>query len=186
MVRNSEFVLKTLDSVLTRTLPFRLHLLGGAALDLVYNIPRFSEDVDVMCSMAEGSLWETPEVTGALDRANKKLEVYNLYITHIFDENSLVHTEDWSDRLVSAPNESPSFRYFQYDAVSPEDIIISKLTRFDEKDKLDIVALMAACNITKVSISKLFDCVIVPEVWNESWEKGIEKWLAWDPNNRGI
>ena len=62
-MRNSEFILKTLDSVLTVALPFRLHLLGGAALDLVYNIPRFSEDVDVMCTMAEGSFWETEEIT---------------------------------------------------------------------------------------------------------------------------
>ena len=179
MERNSEFILKTLDSNLTITLPFKLHLLGGAALDLVYNIPRFSEDVDVMCSLAEGDLWETPEITHALEITNKKLEAHNLYITHIFDENSLVHTKDWAERLVSAPPNGPSFRHFQYDAVSAEDIIISKLTRFDEKDKLDIEALMAACNITKKSISTLIGYVSVPDVWTESWEKGIEKWKAW-------
>ena len=97
------------------------------------------------------------EFSNALEKTNKKLEVHNLYITHIFDENSLVHTRDWTERLVSAPSDNPSFFHFQYDAVSAKDIIISKITRFDEKDKLDIVALMAACGLTKESISDLFD-----------------------------
>ena len=61
--------------------------------------------------------------------------------------------------------------------------IISKITRFDEKDKLDIVALMAACDLTKESISDLFDHVIIPEVWKESWSIGVDKWLAWDFKN---
>lgn len=52
-MRNSAFILRTLDDLLDRRLDVTLHLLGGAALDLVYGIERFSEDVDCICTMTE-------------------------------------------------------------------------------------------------------------------------------------
>jgi hypothetical protein len=52
-MRNSEFILRTLDNCLGEQLDVTLHLLGGAALDLVYEIQRFSEDFDCLCTMAE-------------------------------------------------------------------------------------------------------------------------------------
>ena len=99
-MRNSEHILRTLDSQLDEPLSIQLHLLGGAALDLVFQIPRFSEDVDLMCTLVEGHAFDNPTLQAALERTNDLLEPDGLYLTHIFDESGLVHTRDWVERLV--------------------------------------------------------------------------------------
>lgn len=55
---NSQYILETLDSFLEKPLSCKLHLLGGAALELIYSIPRFSEDVDILCAMSESKYWK--------------------------------------------------------------------------------------------------------------------------------
>ena len=126
---NSEHILQTLNSVLDKPLPITLHLLGGAALELVYELPRFSEDVDAMCTMGEAAFIDTDDFQNALRQTNSILEPEGLYITHVFDETGLVHTEDWVERLVAPNANSPRFEKLKYNALSPEDIIISKITR---------------------------------------------------------
>jgi hypothetical protein len=92
---NSQYILEKIDSFLTQSIPFSLHLLGGAAFDLV------------------------------------------------------------------------------------EDIIISKITRFDTKDRQDIRALMRSRNLNKNDIAYLMKEVDVPEVWKEAWELGLKEWGKW-------
>lgn len=180
-MRNSQFILHTLDDCLDRSLPVVLHLLGGGALDLVYGIQRFSEDIDVLCTMAEADAIDTQWFWQAVDVANERLAPHGLYLTHLFDEEALVHTPNWTKRLVPSPPEGPAFRHFQYDAVSPEDIIISKLTRFDEKDQADVRDLMRARGITKSDIDRLIDVVYIGDEWLESWEAGLRKWPDFQP-----
>lgn len=180
IIRNSEFILRTLDCHLTMTLPITIHLLGGAALDLVYGITRFSEDVDMMCSVEEGEHLDHADFQHALAATNDELESRELYITHIFVESSLVHTDSWLQHLVTPPPSAPSFVNFQYDALSPQDIILSKLTRFDEKDRLDIRDLMTCRSLTKDAVSTWLDRAIVPDVWQETWEKGVKAWHGWE------
>ncbi len=107
-MRNSEFILRTLDACLKTQLQIPLHLLGGAALDLVYGIERFSEDVDCMCTMTEAEVIDSDEFQNALAETNEKLEPEGFYLTHIFDENGLVHLPDWADRLVKPPADAPA------------------------------------------------------------------------------
>jgi len=114
-----------------RRLGVTLHLLGGAALDLVYGIERFSEDVDRICTMPEARTIDSDEFQNALASANDVLEPRGLYLTHIFDEDELVHLPDWTSRLTPPPSDAPTFCHFDYDAVSAEDIILSKFTRFE-------------------------------------------------------
>ena len=156
-----------------------MHLLGGAALDLVYDIERFSEDVDCICSLTEAQAIDNDEFQDALAATNDVLEPRGLYITHIFDEDELVHLPDWTARLVSPPSDAPTFRHFDYNAVSAEDIILSKFTRFDEKDRMDIEDLMRVRALTREAIDALIPSVVVPCVWAETWEAGLQKWQAW-------
>lgn len=179
-MRNSEFILKTLDDHLKQRLPVSLHLLGGAALDLVYDIERFSEDVDCICSLTEAQAIDSDDFQTALAATNDVLEPRGLYITHIFDEDEIVRLPDWASRLTPPPATAPSFRHFAYDAVSAEDIILSKITRFDEKDRLDIQELMRVCAIKRERLDALIPGVVVPDVWSETWESGLSKWRAWD------
>jgi len=179
-MRNSEFILTTLDNHLEQRLPVSLHLLGGAALDLVYDIERFSEDVDCICSLTEAQAIDSHDFQNALAATNDVLEPRGLYITHIFDEDELVHLSDWTSRLTPPPAAAPTFQHFAYDAVSAEDIILSKITRFDEKDRLDIKELMRVCAIKRESLDALISMVVVPDVWGETWEAGLLKWRAWD------
>jgi hypothetical protein len=158
---------------------FRIHLLGGAALDLVYGISRFSEDIDMMCSVEESEAVDHPDFQRALATTNDQLQDKGLYITHIFSAASLVHIDNWLEHLVVPPASAPTFVNFQYDALSPQDIILSKLTRFDEKDRLDIRELMACRNLTKPAISAWIDQAIVPDPWQELWIKGLKAWEAW-------
>jgi len=178
-MRNSEFILSTLDECLDRRLDVRLHLLGGAALDLVYGIERFSEDVDCFCALTEARAIDSDPFQNALANANEVLEPRGLYLTHIFDENELVHLPDWTSRLTPPPSDAPTFCRFDYDAVSAEDIILSKFTRFDEKDRLDIEDLMRVRAVTREVIDALIPSVVVPDVWIETWETGLRKWRTW-------
>jgi hypothetical protein len=182
-MRNSEFILATVDKCLSRRLPVTLHLLGGAALDLVYNIERFSEDVDCFCSLTEAWVFDSDEFHNALATANAALEPHGLYLTHVFDEDELVHLPDWTSRLTNPPPAAPVFQHFAYDAVSAEDIILSKITRFDEKDRMDIQDLMRTRAITADRIDQLIASVVVPDVWSETWKAGLRRWRAW---NSGI
>jgi hypothetical protein len=179
MQRNSAFILDTLDQCLDRKLEVTLHLLGGAALDLVYGIQRFSEDVDCLCTMTEARTIDSDQFQSALLKANKVLEPLGLYLTHIFDEGELVHLPDWTTRLTPPPPDAPTFRHVDYDAVSAEDIILSKFTRFDEKDRLDIEDLMRVRGLSREAIDALIPSVVVPGVWTETWEAGLKKWRAW-------
>lgn len=178
-MKNSEFILATLDECLKERLVVPLHLTGGAALDLVYGIQRFSEDVDCLCTLAEAPMIESDVFQNALAETNRRLEPRGLYLTHIFDEEELVHLPDWASRLTPPPPGAPVFRHFAYDAVSAEDIILSKLTRFDAKDQGDIADLMRACSITRESIDGLLGSTAVPAVWSETWNSGLRKWERW-------
>lgn len=180
ITRNSELILRTLDRNLAMPLPFKIHLLGGAALDLVYGISRFSEDVDMMCSIQEGEYIDHPDFQRALESTNDQLRDRELYITHIFTEYTLVHTKNWLEHLVVPPSDAPTFARFQYDALSPQDIILSKITRFDEKDRLDIRDLLICRNLTKQALSAWIDQVVVPDLWNEAWNKGLTAWDRWE------
>jgi hypothetical protein len=182
-MRNSEFILRALDQCLPRRIGISLHLLGGGALDLVYGIARFSEDVDCVCTLAEAHTMDSEEFQNALEKANDLVEPQGLYLTHIFDEDELVHLPDWTSRLTPPPSDAPTFRHFDYDAVSAEDIILSKLTRFDEKDRLDVEDLMRARAITREMIDLLIPTVVVPDVWMETWQSGLQKWRAWRPRH---
>ena len=182
-MRNCEFILETLDKCLSHQLDVTLHLLGGAALDLVYDIERFSEDVDCICAMAETPAIDSDTFQDALAKANSLLEPRGLYLTHIFDEDELVHLPDWVARLTPSPAGCPTFRHLSYDAVSGEDIILSKITRFDEKDRLDIEDLMRVCAIDKAAIDALIPSVVVPDVWAETWKTGLTKWRDWTPTS---
>lgn len=180
VMRNSAFILETLDQCLDLRLDVTIHLLGGAALDLVYGIERFSEDVDCICTLTEARTIDSDTFQNAVANANEMLEPQGLYLTHIFDEDELVHLPDWTSRLTTPPPDAPTFCRFDYNAVSAEDIILSKLTRFDEKDKLDIAALMRSRAITREMIDALIPLVVVPDVWNETWQAGLLKWRKWD------
>jgi hypothetical protein len=175
-VRNSEFILRALDDCLSEQLSIALHLLGGAALDLVYGVQRFSEDVDCMCAMDETDTIDSALFQDAVTQANERLQPHGLYLTHVFDENALVHTADWRRRVVAPPPGAPVFRQFRYDALSPEDIIVQKLTRFDQKDQADVRDLMHACGIAKADLAPVIAVVSVPQEWQETWTAGLRRW----------
>jgi len=82
-MRNSEFILQALDECLERRLHVTLHLLGGAAIDLVYGIRRFSEDVDCMCTLTEAETIDSEEFQKALSATNNILQPRGFYLTHI-------------------------------------------------------------------------------------------------------
>lgn len=178
-MQNSEYILATLDDCLKQRLTVPLHLTGGAALDLVYGIQRFSEDVDCLCTLTEAAAIDSPAFQDALAETNRRLEPRGLYLTHIFDEDELIHLPDWTSRLTPPPHHAPVFKHLQYDAVSAEDIILSKLTRFDAKDQMDIGDLMRVCSITRNRIDGLIASAVVPEVWSETWSAGLQKWARW-------
>lgn len=180
-MRNSEFILRVLDECLSQDMPVALHLLGGAALDLVYGVQRFSEDVDFMCALDETAAIDAPFFQDAVTCANDSLGPHGLYLTHIFDEGALVHTPDWRQRLVPPPAHSPLFQHFRYDAVSPEDIIVSKLTRFDEKDQADVRDLMQACGLASGHLEPFIRSAVVPADWEETWAAGLRKWRVFVP-----
>jgi hypothetical protein len=180
-MRNSEFILATLDDCLGNRLAVPLHVTGGAALDLVYGLQRFSEDVDCLCTLAEATAIDSPAFQKALAETNRILEPRGLYITHIFDEDEIIHLPDWTSRLTPPPPDAPVFKHFAYDAVSPEDIILSKLTRFDAKDQMDVADLMRECSITRARVDDLIGSAVVPAVWSETWNAGLRKWACWRP-----
>ncbi|RYZ70811.1 MAG: hypothetical protein EOP09_05560 [Proteobacteria bacterium] len=156
-MNHPETILRTLDRHLTR--PVRLILYGRAALALGFpdSPSEFSAtmDVDAILPRVELSAIEkNDDFWSALERSNTELEPSGLYITHLFVDDQLILTPDWTQRLKAVQLEDLKFlQLFRPDA---GDLILTKMMRVDPQDRSDIAFLLDrfSGNITKDYIER--------------------------------
>lgn len=104
-----------------------IYFLGGSGCILGSYIERATLDVDFVDLNYEASV-------GKIFRLFDKFDMLDLYVTSV--------AEGFEDRATKLPG----FAWLEFYVLSAEDIIVSKISRYSEKDKEDIEALMTYCN----------------------------------------
>ncbi len=104
-----------------------IYLLGGSACILGNYLDRATFDLDFIDINYEASV-------GKVFRLFDRFDMLDIYVTPIAD--------DYEERVFKLEG----FTTLEYYVLSREDIIVSKLGRFSEKDREDIAILIEECN----------------------------------------
>ena len=128
-------IASTLTQVSKRTLPVRMYVAGGAALHL-YTGQRISQDIDASFSHRV-ALPDDLEVSYQDADGTAKL----LYFDRQYNDTlGLLHEDAYDDSLpLKLDGVDPAL--LDVRLLSPLDLAVSKLGRFSEQDRDDIVAL---------------------------------------------
>jgi hypothetical protein len=132
-----------LDRHLTH--PVRLILYGRAALSLGFpdSPAEFSTtmNVDAILPRVElSAIEENDDFWTALEKTNAELEPSGLYITHLFVDDQLILTPDWTQRLQVV--ELDDLKFLQLFRPDAGDLILTKMMRVDPQDRSDITFLL--------------------------------------------
>ncbi len=138
----------TLATVPARHLPVRMYVAGGAALHL-YTGERVSEDVDAVFSR-QIALPENLEVAYQDSDGAARL----LYFDRQYNDTFALMHENARDDSVPLSLPQIDARALDVRLLSPLDLAVSKLSRFSEQDRDDIVALARHRRITGASLRK--------------------------------
>ncbi|WPX08708.1 DUF6036 family nucleotidyltransferase [Anaerocellum danielii] len=134
LLKDAEKVAKALE-----IRPFSLYLLGGCACILGEYLDRATRDFDILDLNYPSEIGKVLRFLGDFDL----LEYESTPIAPSFKERS--------KRL-------DGFDYLSVYILSKEDIVVSKIIRFDEKDIEDIDKLMPSCN--KELINKIIEEIL--------------------------
>lgn len=169
MAREAAVILETLDRHLRG--PAEIRLLGGGALTLAYGHERSTEDVDLLQDDAEiEAMLETADFGHALDDTNAELEPRGLYLTHIWGPEQLILADGWRERCRQV--DMRTLTRLRVTALSPADLIISKLVRADDGDVADMEFLLRT-HTTRAEVERLLDAVRIPELFREVWPQNV-------------
>ena len=115
----------------TKTEPFEIYLLGGAGCVLAGYLERATRDFDII----------DLDYAASLGRVMKPLEPFDL-----IEPQLAALAPEYKKRAILLPQ----FEYLSVYVLSCEDIILSKLTRFNERDSHDISELLPSADISLV------------------------------------
>jgi hypothetical protein len=154
-----------------------LTLIGKSAIWLGYEDPPsgygVTADVDTVVPAEYSEVmdhdlafWES------LKEANAALEPYGLYLSHIFEQNSVFLRADWASHRVRLSR--PGTRHLVLFRPATLDLILTKMMRGDDPQHMEEIQWM----ITKdrISRSQMLDCLdaaVIPDddpVWQELFE----------------
>lgn len=177
-MNHPETILRTLDQHLIG--PTRLILYGRAALALGFpdSPAEFAAtlDVDAILPRVELSAIEKDDhFWAALEKTNAELEPAGLYITHLFVDDQLILTPDWTQRLI--PIELTKFKHLHLFRPDVGDLILTKMMRVDPQDRQDIRFLIEQMSIPDLD-SYLTRATLpdIPEIQHAFDEN--QQWLA--------
>lgn len=124
---------------LTQKIP--LYIFGGAAVVIAYGSKRGTLDIDAYIEdrAIKGKLLEW---AGQGSELEKK---HGLYFHNANTELMLIETPDWKERSVEIL--SGKLKHIQVMALGKEDLILSKLSRYNDRDREDIQFITGKYNI---------------------------------------
>ena len=151
-----------------------LVLFGGGAMTLAYRSQRATEDLDILVGESQLQLYAEQGLGEVFDQVNRQLEPMGLYIRHLWSPLQEVLTQNWEQKLVHIDpwwNNS----LLQLRAISPLDMIASKLVRFDDVDREDIRYLIAEGWVQKEDLQSFPSQLLIPIAWETEANKIKER-----------
>ena len=162
---NAERILRVLDAQLDHEV--ELTLFGRAALVLGYPHPpqgiENTRDVDAIIPASQSAEIESDhQFWTALEHTNREIEGEGLYLTHLFDENQIIHAPGWLGRRVRIT--LPDFHRLRLFRPATQDLILTKMMRgLDESDWQDITFLIGQDDFEHLAFSDALEGAIFPE-----------------------
>jgi len=115
--------------------PVEIHCLGGFVLHVMFDLPRPTADIDFISATPKDAASELMEIAGHGTPLAKKHRLY-LQLVTVSD-----FSDDYDTRLIHiAPG---TLARLHLRALSPEDLVLAKLTRNSPKDIHDVRFLAA-------------------------------------------
>ncbi len=159
-------ILRSLDKNLSH--PIKLLIYGKAAIALGFPTPPgdagTTMDVDAILPMSElDAILQDEKFWDALDKTNRELESDGLYMTHLFQEDQVILSSNWSENTV--PIEL-GLNHIQLRRPAVIDLVLTKMMRGnDPKDLEDVRFLIATGKIKPNELRQAFETAILPDVW---------------------
>jgi hypothetical protein len=114
-----------------------LYVLGGAAVVLAYGSRRATMDIDAY--IADGRYMEL--LLGWAGAGSELERRHGLFIHGANTELMLIETPDWLTRSKTILR--GKFKYLTVKVLSREDLVLSKLSRYNDRDRSDIAVILA-------------------------------------------
>lgn len=134
-----------------------VYILGGSGCILGGYLDRGTLDIDFIDLSYDASV-------GRVFRLFDRFDMLDLYVTPVAD--------DFEARAVKIEG----FHYLSFYALSKEDIIVSKLGRYSDKDREDIGLLIMDCD--KQLLNKLIENILSKENFSNRIRSEVQKnWL---------
>ena len=175
---NALIILKELDARLKA--PIRLVLFGRGALALGFepSLPKWTQtlDLDAIIPKQEEKEFEgNDDFWTALEAANAVLGQKELYFTHLFNEDQIILSNDWYEKIERLAQRLKKVVLYR---PSTLDLILSKTARADDpEDRADILELIRREKIDLSTIENAFEEARIPEI--EDLQTQFEKAKAW-------
>jgi hypothetical protein len=131
--------------------PVEAYIAGGAAVHLLTEV-RVSDDLDIALSHA----LQIPNDLSVLWFDDEGY-VQTLTFDNNYNQTLGIMHHDYVDRLIPYKNIEDKFKIY---VLSPIDLIISKISRFNDKDREDIKSLIEKSNIHKDELRLLASMAI--------------------------
>ena len=162
---NALIILRELDAKLRA--PIRLVLFGRGALALGFQpaLPKWTQTLDVDAIIPiqeENEFEENDDFWTALEAVNDALGHKELYFTHLFNEDQIILSKGWHEKIVPLPLHLRNVVLYR---PSTLDLILSKTARADDpEDRADILELIRRENIGLSTIESAFQEARIPEI----------------------
>ena len=118
-----------------------LYILGGAAAVIAYGSRRGTMDID---AYIENRAIKS-KLLGWAGQGSELENKHGLYLHSANTELMLIETPDWKERSVEILH--GKFKHLQVMAISKEDLILTKLGRYNDRDREDIQFVTGKYNI---------------------------------------
>ncbi len=163
MTSNPGRLLSFIDERLNATV--ELTLFGRGALSLRFpdqTIYSRTVDVDVILQHGQAESWlDHNNFWDVVEQLNATFRPENLYMTHFFDEQQLILRPNWQQHRTAWPNSYKNLRIY---LPADEDLLLTKMMRYDPIDLEDARTIIAAAGWRKEELHKIIESALVPEI----------------------
>ncbi len=166
-------ILSELDSHLDSSVELTLYRRAAFFLGFPDPPPQFSQSLDVDAILWLGQADDLEAHTNfwdALEKTNLALESQGYYMSHLFEEDQVILTEDWKQQRVPICG---TWAHLNLARLSDKDLLLSKLMRDDPQDRKDALFIVRRNSWSEGDLTGFFAEAVIPELQEirEEFEK---------------
>ncbi len=159
--------LEELDGLLDE--PIELHCIGGFAVVVGYGLPRGTNDLDYLTLVPYSRINELQEMAGPGSTLAKRHRV------HTQHTGVASMPESYEERLAEMfPRRFKNVRLFVPD---PYDLVLSKLTRNNQRDREDVEFLARTKHLDPAILRERYEKEMVPIGPSSQHDRTLEFWI---------